>query len=428
MGYLLVSFSHSNATLSMREKLTFSDEQHDTALSDLTSQSSINEAILINTCNRMALILSINSHIEAQKYLFEYLSKHSLISIEELEGVANIFEDNGAIHHLFSVASSLESIVVGETQIAGQLKEAFAHAHEKGFCSKELSRVMHYAFKCAAEVRNRTEISKNKVSVASVAIAMAKNELGDLAGKKALVIGVGEMSLLATKHLVASGAQVSVTNRTLESAKELATECGSEVSVVPFDDLKEHLNSHELLFTSTSSSEPIITSSMINKAPNQRYWFDMAVPRDIDEECLCDDINLYHIDDLKSIVTQNKALRQEETLLAHEIIGRYSMEFFGWLKSLEIEPVLKQLYNMAENAAQVETKRVIEKGFIPEEHEESLQKATFQSMKRFLHDISTRLRQSASQSSSDTTLQALQYLLGEENAPDIYQREHVKDE
>jgi len=427
MGYLLVSFSHSNATLSMREKLTFSDEQRDTALLDLTSQASIDEAILINTCNRMALLLSINDHVQSQKYLFECLSKHSEISVEELEGVANIFEDKSAIHHLFSVASSLESIVVGETQIVGQLKEAFSHALENGFCSKDLSRVMHYSFKCAAEVRNRTEISKNKVSVASVAIAMAKNELGDLTGKKVLVIGVGEMSLVATKHLVASGAHVSVTNRTLQSAQELAIECGVGVNAVPFDDLKEHLNTHELLFTSTSSSEPIITSSMINKTSNQRYWFDMAVPRDIDEECLCDDINLYHIDDLKSIVSENKALRQEETLLAHEIIGRYSMEFFGWLKSLEIEPVLKQLYSMAEDAAQTETKRVIEKGFMPQEHEQSLQKATSQSMKRFLHSISTRLRQSAAQTSADTTLQALQYLLGDENAPDTYKCEHVTD-
>jgi len=428
MGYFLVSFSHLNATLSMREKLTFSDEQRDIALADLTAQSSINEAILINTCNRMALILSINSHVEAQKYLFECLSKHSGISIEELEGVANIFEDRGAIHHLFSVASSLESIVVGETQIVGQLKEAFSHAHEKGYCSKELSRVMHYSFKCAAEVRNCTEISKNKVSVASVAIAMAKNELGNLSGKKALVIGVGEMSKLAAKHLIANGVQVSITNRTLESAKALSIECGTGANAVDFNNLQEHIKTHELLFTSTSSDEPIITSKMIDKTLNERYWFDMAVPRDIEEECLCDDINLYHVDDLKTIVDQNKAMRQEETLLAHEIIDRFSMEFFGWLKSLEIEPVLKQLYRMAEDAAQVESKRVIEKGFMPLEYEESLQKATSQSMKRFLHKISTRLRQSAAKPSADTTLQALQYLLGEENAPDLYKCDHIKDE
>jgi len=411
MQYLLVSFSHTNATLSMREKLSFNEEQQAVALKDLTSQSSINEAILINTCNRVALFLSINDHVEAQKYLFSYLSNYSHVSVEELEGVANIFEDKSAIHHLFSVASSLESIVVGETQIVGQLKDAFSHSHERGYCSKELSRAMHYSFKCAAEVRNRTRISKNSVSVASAAVAMVKDELGDIKGKKALVIGVGEMSLLAAKHLVSNGCEVSIANRTHENALELANELGAKA--VDFSSLQEHIKTHELLFTSTSSTEPIITSSMIESTQFNRYWFDMAVPRDIEEDCLCNEISLYHVDDLKSIVSKNIAIRQEETLLAHEIIDRYTYDFFGWLKSLEIEPVLKQLYMMAEDAAKDEAERVIEKGFIPKEYEASLKKATSQSMKRFLHTISLNLRRSAAQTNVDSTLESLKFLLGD---------------
>jgi len=280
MHYLNISFTHKNSTLEIREKLSYPDEKDlHGCLQKLRSCEAIHEAILISTCNRMEVLCSCGDTAEATDHIFHMLSSRAGISIEELEGRADVFDDSSAIHHLFSVASSLDSMVVGETQIVGQLKDAFRFSYDNGYCDKKLAHAMKSAFKCAATVRNSTDISSKPVSMASVAVAKLKASIESIEGKKALIIGVGEMSEITAKHLIASGADVYIMNRTYHKAERLAQECGAKV--MAYSKLKEALNEFEILYTATSSYEPIITDALIEPCDFDRYWFDLAMPRDI---------------------------------------------------------------------------------------------------------------------------------------------------
>lgn len=411
MHYLDISFSHKNSTLDIREKLSYPDEHHLKAcLGKLKSSGAINEAMLISTCNRMEVFCSCSDIAEATRHIFEMLSQRSGIDIDELEGRADIFDDSSAIHHLFSVAASLDSMVVGETQIAGQLKDAFRFAYDNGFCDQKLARAMHHAMKCAAKVRNATDISSKPVSIASVAVSKLKSVLNTLEGKKALIIGVGEMSEISAKHLKSSGVDVYIMNRTKHKAQTLADECG--VKVLDYDKLADAINEFELLFSATSAPQPIITDEIIKSATFDRYWFDLALPRDISYH-KGERINLYTIDDLRGIVDENKILREDEARKAHSIIGRSTVDFFELLDTQNIEPMIKEIYKKAYDAATTEVKRVVSKGFIPREYEMQLDKMGRQVMNRFLHDMITKMRNADAK--TDMLSNTLQYLIKDEN-------------
>lgn len=409
MHYLNISFSHKNSTLEIREKLTYSsDEEIAACLAKLNSCGSINESILISTCNRMEVFCSCSNIPSATQHIFEMLNHRSGLSIEELEGRADVFDDSSAIHHLFSVASSLDSMVVGETQIAGQLKDAFKFSYERGFSGQKLARAMHHAFKCAAKVRNATDISSKPVSIASVAIAKLKSVLSNIDGKKALVIGVGEMSQISAKHLIASGADVYIMNRTKQKADDLANESGAKT--IEFDKLGSVINEFEILFSATSAPKPIITDEIIKNCDFERYWFDLALPRDINYH-KGEKINLYTIDDLKNTVDENRAQREEEARKAHGIVGRSTVDFFEWLDTLNIEPMIKEIYKKAYNAAEIETSRAIKNRYIPKEYEKQMHKLSQQVLKRFLHEMTSKMRSASQNSKSDMITNTLQFLI-----------------
>jgi glutamyl-tRNA reductase len=427
MHYLNISFSHKNSTLEIREKLSYPDDEHvNGCLTKLNECDVINETILISTCNRMEIFCSCSDIVGATQHIFEKLTSRAGISIEELEGRADIFDDSSAIHHLFTVASSLDSMVIGETQIAGQLKDAFRFSYDKGHCGQKLARAMHNAFKCAAKVRNATDISSKPVSIASVAVAKLKSVLDSVEGKKALIIGTGEMSEITAKHMVSNGADVYIMNRTKHKAFALAEECGAKV--LDLDQLPNIINEFEILFTATSSPVPIITDEIIKPCDFDRYWFDLAIPRDIVYH-KGERINLYQIDDLKTIVDENKGLREEEARKAHTIIGRSTVAFFEWLDTLNIEPMIKDIYAKAFEAARIESERVIKNGYIPKEYEEEVHKMGEQVMKRFLHDMTTKMRGVSQESKSDMITGALQFLIKNDNKdvemPDKYKCEHA---
>lgn len=420
MHYLIVSFSHKNSTLSVREKLAFVDESTQLdAMEQLNASLSISEAMILSTCNRVEIFCSCNDVESATETIFTLLANRSALSRDELHERADIFDDEGCIHHLFSVASSLDSMVVGETQIAGQLKDAYRLSSENGCSSQKIARAMSFAFKCAAEVRNATNISSKPVSVASVAVAKAKESIGDLEGKKALVIGSGEMSVITCKHLSAQGVDVTMMNRTLEKAEAIAQECDARVR--SYDDLEDAINEYELLFTSTGSIQPIITEEMIRPCEYRRHWFDMAVPRDI--ECNPSNWNmaLYYVDDLQEIVSENIALREDEAKLSYVIVRRQVAQFFEWLKTLSIEPLIKSLYIRADEAANAESTRVIASGYIPKEYEHAVRKATAQALKRFLHPFASRMRDGSDAMQVDTLIESMSFLMEQEEGDDLSQ-------
>ncbi|MDQ7068035.1 MAG: glutamyl-tRNA reductase [Sulfurimonas sp.] len=390
MHYLNISFTHKNATLEIREKLSYPDNEHKRAcLEKLLSTETISEAVLISTCNRMEVMCSCSDVSAATMHILEMLSMRSGISIEELEGRADIFDDSSAIHHLFSVAASLDSMVIGETQIVGQLKDAFRFAYDNTFCSKKLARAMKSAFKCAAKVRNATDISSKPVSMASVAVNQLKSLLGDISAKKALIIGVGEMSEITAKHLVNAGADVYIMNRTKHKAQALAKECSTKV--IDFSELSNAINDFEILYTATSAPEPIITDEIIESRDFDRYWFDLALPRDIHYN-KGENIHLFVIDDLKTIVDTNIASRELASRAAHGVIGRAIVEFFESVNTQDLEPLIKEIYSRADIAAKEETQRSIKAGYIPKEYQKEAQKMCEQALKRFLHEFTANMR------------------------------------
>lgn len=420
MHYLIISFSHKNSTLSVREKLAFVDDaQRIAAMAELNASSHISESMILSTCNRVEIFCSCCDTEEAIEAIFTLLSRRSGLERQELHERADIFDDEGCIHHLFSVASSLDSMVVGETQIAGQLKDAFKLSQENGFSAQKLARALGYGFKCAAEVRNATNISSKPVSVASVAVAKAKEKAGELTGKKALVIGSGEMSVITCKHLVAQGADVTIMNRTFEKAEAIADECGAMPR--SFEEIAYAINENEILFTSTGSIHPIITEEMIKPSPYERYWFDMAVPRDIECDASNWGIHLFYVDDLKEIVSENIALREDEAKTSYVIVRRHVTLFFEWLKTLSIEPLIKSMYLRAQKAAAQEAQRVIGNGYLPKEYEYAVRKATHQALKRFLHPIAQQMRDGSDAMRVDTLIESMSFLMDQEEGDELSQ-------
>ena len=407
MHYLIISFTHKNTDIKVREKLSFSnDEAKRDFLEKLQDFKCVNESILLSTCNRVEMIASVNSCEKTIDYMLSELSKVSGIEKSELESRADIYEDNGAIHHLFSVVASLDSLVIGETQIVGQLKDAFKFSTDEGFCSQKLSRAMHHAFRCAASVRSSTEISKNPISVSSVAVSKAKDILGSIEDQVALLVGAGEMSTLAGKHLITAGAKVIVVNRSLEKAQELAGELGERATAKPFSDLRELLNTHTLLFSATGAPHSVITEDMVETREFERYWFDIAVPRDI--ECDMEDVNVYAVDDLEEIVAKNLSLREKQAKVAFSIVGRSTMEFFKWLQTLSIDPIIKELRDKAKECSLKEIKRSVKKGYIPAEYEETVEKILHCAFNAFLHTPTKKLKELAEKPEADTVVQSIQ--------------------
>ena len=413
MHYLLVSFSHKNSTIAQREKLAFNDDlAKKMMLEKINAHPNIDESMILSTCNRMEIYCSCSHVEEASEHLLGLLSSYSKTPVDELKSRADILDNYGAIHHFFSVASSLDSMVVGETQIAGQLKDAFKLSNENGYCSLKLSRALQSAQKCAAEIRNATDISSRPVSIASVAVGKARECVGGFEGKKVLVIGSGEMSVITCKHLSSQGADVTIMNRTFSKAEAIAVECGAKVR--SFEEIRYAINVYPILFTSTGSLSAIITDEMIESCSYDRYWFDMAVPRDI--ECHTKEwgIHLFVIDDLKDIVSANIAMREDEARASFVLISRHTAAFFEWLKALSIEPLIKNIYMRAYESAQAETVRVIENNFLPREYEEVLHKATTQALKRFLHPITEQMRSHSDPMRTDALLEALSFLMNDD--------------
>ncbi|GHV04063.1 glutamyl-tRNA reductase [Campylobacterota bacterium] len=392
MHYLLISISYKNTDIAVREKLAFDAAAQLRILGALKESGNIDETALLVTCNRVELVMSVSELHLALSSGLDVLHDASGVDRSELEGRAHSYEDEGAARHLFSVASGLESVVVGEAQIAGQFKEAFRYAIERGYASKRLSALMNHAVRCASAVRNSTEVGKNPVSVSSAAVVQAKAIMGgSLEGETAIVVGSGEMSRLAILHLLGDRAKVIVVGRDLSKTQDFARELGGGVEADSFARLPQLINAHRLLFTATGAPHTVINAEMVESRDFERAWFDIAVPRDIgaiDEA----NIKIFAVDDLQDIVKTNMSLREDEASKAFRVVGEFVEDFFGWLSSLGAEPVIKALREKASEAAKIELDRAIKKGFIKDENAENARTLLHNAFKRFLHTPTVGLR------------------------------------
>nr|WP_315002909.1 glutamyl-tRNA reductase [uncultured Campylobacter sp.] len=461
MAYMSVSFTHKNTDITVREKLSFSnDVRKKEILRLLASNSAIEECLVLSTCNRVEIFTVVSDFDEAQKFVLLALSRVSGVSYDELAERADIYEDYGAIHHLFAVAASLDSLVVGETQIVGQLKDAYKFAMQNARAGAQIARAIDEALKCAARIRNQTEISKNPISVSSVAVAMAKDRLGSLQGADAVVVGAGEMSELACKHLLANGANITILNRNLAGAQRLAasllgensldakncadenpstgknsdglnsgnvanfagenpkddknsTACAnsaaqaqSRIKIDSLDNLKKYLNVNSLFFSATGSQEPIITDSLLEPKSFKRYFFDIAVPRDV-ELSQSEDVEVYSVDDLEEIVKKNLLLREEQAQIAYSIVAKCTNEFFKWLKAAASTPIIKALRQSAKQVAELELAKALKKGYLKHSDAEEARKLIHQVFKAFLHAPTVNLKNLGEADNADNAVNAL---------------------
>jgi glutamyl-tRNA reductase len=408
MYYQVISFSHKNCDQAMREKLAFVDDiEKRNILNMLVDFEFIDEAFIISTCNRVEIVLATKNNFSSYHTILGLMAQRSEVNFYELKSMVKRYDDEEAVAHIFMVVSSLDSLVVGESQITGQVKEAFMLSHANGTAGPKLNRLLSYGIKCAAQVRNITTISQNPISIASVAVAQAHKLLGEnIAGMTAVVVGAGEMGVLAAKHLLRVGCDVVVLGRSEKRVKEMVESLGENVKVDNIANLKKYINRYRLLFSATSAKGTVISEALIENETMQRYWFDMAIPRDIEETTL-EKIEIFRIDDLRTIAQSNYALREEQALQAQEIVEGYKEEFYTWLRALSIEPLIKQMRLQVEEAIALEMKRAIKKGFVPVEYEANMHKMARQMFKRFLHDPTQNLRQSSSEKRSANCIESV---------------------
>ncbi len=412
MYYQVVSFNHKKCDLPTRERLAFaSDEERKVMLDRLASFDFVHEVFIISTCNRIEVVAATRDNFATYHAILGLFAQKSKISFYELESLAVRHDDEEAIRHLFAVASSLDSLVIGESQITGQVKDGYKFSYLNYTADKKLNRIVSYAVKCAAEVRNATQISQNPISIASVAVAQAIDIMGDsLAGMTAVVVGAGEMGVLAAKHLLRAGCDVVMLGRDTKKIEKIAGELGENVRVDDFANLSKYINRYRLLFSATSSPEPIITKEMVESRPDlRRLWFDMAIPRDIGDMDT-ENLQLFRIDDLQSISANNHALRQEQALEANEIVDRYRDEFYKWLRALSVEPVIKGMRLKVTEAVEEELARAVRKGFVPEEYKDNIEKMAIQMFNRFLHEPTVKMRKSSREKEGVVAIDTLKHI------------------
>ena len=434
MHYLVISFTHKNTDISTREKLAFgNDLEKETFLNQVIDCIYINEAIITSTCNRVELVTSVSDIKNAKDTILKAFNQKSQIDISTLQDIVDSYEDENAVRHLFTVVSSLDSLVIGETQIAGQFKDAFKFSKGLGFVSKKLIRLVNYAFKCAKDVRNSTSLGTGSVSVASTAVAQAKEIFPNTTNTKALVVGAGEMSDLTIRTFLRDGFSVILISRDIKKAQLLATTIINSnstysadlIDVQPYENLKRLLNTMELVVTATSAPYPIITQDMVENVSFKRYWFDIALPRDI-ESFEHNNIKVFAVDDLKDIVQRNLGDRAKQAKQAYSIIGNMTKEFYKWLGSLGVEPVLKEIYLTSDKIIDEKVQNAISKHFIKDEDKENITKLCQTIMSEFLHISSTNLREISKESNSDKAINVIKDLYGIQTSEDIEEIEQCQ--
>lgn len=411
MEYMVVSFSHKNVEIDMRERLSIKESEMLPFLREITHNEAISECILLCTCNRVEFYVSVHDKKRALAHIYQTLSAFKGIDVAHLEQIAVVRLNEYAIYHIFGVASSLDSLVVGETQITGQLKNAYKFAFDNGFCSKDMTRLMHFAFKCAASIRQQTNISSHSVSVASTAVYMAEQTLQKqgktLAALPVLVVGSGEMGRLVCKHLLNTKAHIMLISRTQSHAKALADELNTkDIHIESWERLEQILNDFAVIFSATSAPKCVISAPMVQERNFPRWWFDLALPRDI-ESIQHKNVQIFCVDDLQEVVQEHKDARQESAKEAHRILEGFVVEFFTWLQTLSIEPVIKHIRFLAKQSCLKELDRAIKKGFIPSEYRSNVEKILHGAFNTFLHNPTMRLRQASETPQGDPIIEAM---------------------
>jgi len=396
----LIGLNHRTASVEVRERFALAEcEQADS--SPFPPEDPIREVMVLSTCNRVEM-LAVGTGPETCEAALQQWASFRGATAEELRPYVYIHENLAAVQHLFSVACSLDSMVLGEPQILGQLKKAYSQAVKHGTTGVIINRLLHKAFSVAKRVRTQTSIGSSAVSISYAAVELAKRIFGDMKNYKAMLIGAGEMAELAAMHLLGSGIQnILVANRTFARAEELAKQFKGEAIV--FDALFDRLADADIVISSTGSPTAIIKAKdikgVLKKRKNRPMFFiDIAVPRDIDPDVnALDNVYLYDIDDLKEVVEENLAQRKEEAAKARAITEAEAAGFERWMKSLELQPTITDLLDKADLMGAREMSKTLKRLNKEDDPEvrEALEKLVQSLVRKVLHDPISFLKRRA---------------------------------
>jgi len=429
MPLITLGLNHKTAPVDVREQVAFTPERLPEALKQLKSLKGVNEAAILSTCNRTEIYCSIDNNSAPDddintrdQQIVDWFSKFHHIPLETIKDYLYQHDHQDTIRHAFRVASGLDSMVLGEPQILGQMKQSYAEANQNGSLSLLLGRLFQHSFTVAKQVRTDTAIGSSAVSVAFASVSLAKKIFGDLSPYTALMIGAGETIELAARHLHSSGiGHIIVSNRTLERAANLAEQFDAEA--ITLRDMPEYLDKADIVISSTASSLPILGKGAVERALKKRkhkpmFMVDIAVPRDIEAEVdELDDVYLYTVDHLQEIITENLKSRQEAAEQAEEIIDSQVDEFLDWQKTLHAVDSIRDIRETTEELSQevlTKTLKQIEQGQSAEDAVKFLARTL---TNKFLHQPTAQLRDAGKLGQRDVIEAARKLFLGEKNKP-----------
>jgi glutamyl-tRNA reductase len=381
-----LGINHHSAPLAIRERVAFPAEKLHQALADLAGHQAVREAAILSTCNRTEIYCAA----ETPEAVIEWLSNYHGIERGELLPYLYSHDQPEAVRHAFRVASGLDSMVIGEPQILGQMKDAVRVAEESGTLGTQLHKLFQRSFSVAKEVRSTTAIGANIVSMAAAGVHLAERIFESIAEQRILFIGAGEMIELCAAHFCAQKPkQVTIANRTIERGRALAEQYGG--TAIPLDELGEHLPHHDIIVSCTASPLPIIGLGMVERAVKARrhrpiFMIDLAVPRDIEEEVGdLDDVFLYTVDDLAQVVESGMESRQAAVVEAEDIIRNRVGDFLNWLQARDGVPVIRALRDSAERMRRHELEHAHKLLARGENPEKVLEQLSLRLTNKFLH-------------------------------------------
>lgn len=391
LDIVLLGINHNTAPIELRECIAFTEGQSKSALHSLMRKTFIREALLFSTCNRVEVLVVTDDSDRAVAETKNFIAEFNKIPLNQFENALYVYKGNDAVRHVFRVAASLDSMVVGEPQILGQIKAAYRTATEEKTSGVILNRLLHRTFFVAKKIRSETGIGDRAVSISYAAVELARKIFGELEGKKVLLIGAGEMAELAVEHLIrCKVAQVMVANRTFETGVELASQFDGQA--IRFEEIPESLKTVDIIISSTGAPEYVIRPDQVKGITRERknrpiFFIDIAVPRDIDP-----DINrlsnsyVYDIDDLKGIIDENIEDRQKEAIKGERIVDEAVIRFREWYESLDVVPTIIALREKITAIAEAELKKTLQASALSEQEAKAVRKMAESLINKILHD------------------------------------------
>jgi glutamyl-tRNA reductase len=423
MEVIVVGLNHRTAPIEIRECLAFPEDKIGEALCQAQSLFSLRENMILSTCNRVEIYAAARETERAILDLKGFLSNYHRIALKDFEKSLYAFSGSEAVRHVFRVASSLDSMVVGEPQITGQIKAAYDFSTQSKTSGYILHRLLHRAFHVAKRIRTETKIGNSAVSVSSVAVELAKKIFETLEGKTVLLIGAGEMCELAAQHLVSGGVErVLVTNRTYERAVTFAEKFKGEP--VPFGEMDHGLKGADIVLSATDSPQYLLRHDQVSRVMKDRkhkpiFFIDIADPRDIDPRVGdLENVYLYNIDDLQKVADENIRDREKEAERAEAIVDEEMGKFVQWYRSLDITPTIIALREKFEEIRKKELDKTLSlHPNLTEKEKKSLEALTSSIINKILHEPVTLLKRSNGETTADLYLDSLQTLFKLQVAP-----------